>query len=288
MGTTSGLVGGPARGRVASAGRPLAALGVLAVLAIGRWYVPAPTAGAVIASSVLVSLLALVTGALIAAPEHPFLRQVPPTRSLNALLGGVVVGAGAVSVASGLLVASSTYRRGLEPSPPLSIIAALAAFALATAVIEEVAFRGVLFSLVDRIGGPLVALATTSIAFGLVHVFNPASSPWACVALALGPGLLFGALVVRTRRLLSAVAAHAAWNGTQILTGGPVSGIRLPGLAVVEVSGPVLLTGGAFGIEGSVVLVATSALASFLLLRSPGGAWRGLRRASGARLGSSG
>ena len=52
------------------------------------------------------------------------------------------------------------------------------------------------------------------------------------------------------------LALHAAWNFTQgPLLGIPVSGIEITGLLRSSTSGPVLLSGGEFGAEASILAV---------------------------------
>ena len=82
--------------------------------------------------------------------------------------------------------------------------------------------------------------------------------------------MLWGALFVLTRNLWVGVAHHAAWNFTILLSGVPLSGLddwrALAPLRSME-SGPAWLTGGQFGPESSLLVIATSTLATAWLLR---------------------
>ena len=83
-------------------------------------------------------------------------------------------------------------------------------------------------------------------------------------------GTLWAALFVLTRNLWVGVAHHAAWNFTILLSGVPLSGIEdWRALAPLHsrVVGPAWLTGGPFGPESSLPVIAMSALATAWLLR---------------------
>jgi hypothetical protein len=59
-----------------------------------------------------------------------------------------------------------------------------------------------------------------------------------------------------TRRLWLAIGIHFAWNFTQGgIFGVAVSGIQANGLLQATLSGPELLSGGAFGAEASIIAV---------------------------------
>ena len=83
-------------------------------------------------------------------------------------------------------------------------------------------------------------------------------------------GILLGAAYLLTRRLWLAVGIHAAWNFTQgWVYSIPVSGNETPlGLLITRRVGPDWLTGGAFGLEASVValVVATGAGVAMLVV----------------------
>ena len=67
--------------------------------------------------------------------------------------------------------------------------------------------------------------------------------------------MVLGLAFVLTRRLWLAIGLHFGANLGQAMIGLPVSGGEPSGLVVSELSGPLLLTGGTFGIEASAVTV---------------------------------
>lgn len=143
------------------------------------------------------------------------------------------------------------------------------AMALISGVFEEVLFRGVVMRHLEGLMGTWWALALTSAFFGLAHLANPDSSLFAAFAIAVEAGILLGAAYLLTRRLWLAIGIHAAWNFTQgFVFSAPVSGGRsADGLLVTVREGPEWLTGGAFGLEASVVALAVATLAGLILLR---------------------
>jgi membrane protease YdiL (CAAX protease family) len=127
---------------------------------------------------------------------------------------------------------------------------------------EELFFRGILFRHLEQFGGSWFALACTSALFGVAHIFNPNASFISSFAIAIEAGVLLGGAYMLTRRLWVPIGLHAAWNFTQgFIYDVPVSGVDQEGLVEAKLSGPELLSGGAFGLEASLIamVVATSA-----------------------------
>ena len=128
-------------------------------------------------------------------------------------------------------------------------------FFLLVGVYEEVTVRGfVLGSLLDAGVNRFVALGVTSLLFSAMHLANPGLGVLPLVNLALA-GLLLGASYIYTRNLWFPIVLHWFWNYLQ----GPVLGYEVSGtrfadsLFRLRLSGSDLLTGGAFGFEGSLL-----------------------------------
>ena len=139
----------------------------------------------------------------------------------------------------------------------------------AIAVTEEVLFRGVILQLLQRAFGTWIALAGSSVLFGLVHLLNPGATLWGAVAIAVEAGLMLGAAFVATRSLWLPIGLHLGWNIALVALFGTVSsGSGAQGSLVEGVTqGPIWLTGGAFGPEASLVAVlACSAVTAVLLV----------------------
>jgi membrane protease YdiL (CAAX protease family) len=135
---------------------------------------------------------------------------------------------------------------------------------------EELWFRGVLFRFSEEFGGSWFALIVTSALFGLSHLGNHDASWVSTTFIAIEAGLILGAIYMFTRNLWMCMGFHAAWNVTQgFIWDVPVSGFDVHGLVTARVDGPVLLSGGPFGLEASVIaLVCATALGLFYLKKA--------------------
>lgn len=135
---------------------------------------------------------------------------------------------------------------------------------------EELIFRGILFRWIEEFAGSWAALVLTALFFGFAHAGNDNASTFSSIAIAIEAGLLLGAAYMLTRSLWLPIGIHFGWNVTQgFVFDVPVSGHEVEGLVTAELSGPELLSGGAFGLEASVIaLVLATAAGLWLLLKA--------------------
>ena len=138
-------------------------------------------------------------------------RPVLTPRTARATLAGIGAGvaAGLVLVALALLIGRDQLP-ALRPAVPFLPWLGVTGL-VATA--EEVALRGALFDATERIAGPVVAIAVTSLAFAIMHV--PFYGPHVLL-LDLGVGLALGGLRllsggVRAPAVAHVVADMATW-----------------------------------------------------------------------------
>lgn len=138
---------------------------------------------------------------------------------------------------------------------------------LLVGVVEEVVFRGILFRLITDKWNIAVGLTTSSLLFGLAHLGNPGATLWAALAIALASGWLFGMAYAYHQTIWVPIGMHWAWN---YLEGGvfgcAVSGAPLDYQPLITpgISGPDILTGGAFGPEASIICVALGIVLSIV------------------------
>lgn len=132
---------------------------------------------------------------------------------------------------------------------------------------EEFIFRGYLMS---SLGSKNTALAivVNSVAFGIVHGLNPGLTPLAMVNLILF-GLFASFYVILFDDLWGACAIHSIWNFMQ----GNIYGISVSGsgksesvFRVSQRSSHGFLTGGSFGIEGSIFTTVVLLIASAVVI----------------------
>ncbi|HEV8434059.1 MAG TPA: CPBP family intramembrane glutamic endopeptidase [Thermoanaerobaculia bacterium] len=135
------------------------------------------------------------------------------------------------------------------------------------AVQEELVFRGYVFQRV-RAWNRGIAIAGSSLVFGFLHAGNSGSTPVAIASIVVA-GVMLALAYERYERLWFPIGLHLAWN----VLSGPILGYDVSGyIPSHEVfrtigGGNVLVTGGTFGIEGSVVSVVIEAFAVALLIR---------------------
>ncbi|WP_437186966.1 ABC transporter permease subunit/CPBP intramembrane protease [Planctomicrobium sp. SH668] len=87
----------------------------------------------------------------------------------------------------------------------------LAAFALAPAVCEELAFRGFILSGLQRSNRPWLPIVISALVFGAIHMIPKQQFNAALL------GLVIGLLAVRSRSLYPGILFHFIFNGSQVL-----------------------------------------------------------------------
>jgi membrane protease YdiL (CAAX protease family) len=112
-----------------------------------------------------------------------------------------------------------------------------------------------------------IAVLTTSLVFGLLHLFNPGETAFGIVEV-MEIGAVFGYALWRTGSLWWAIGFHATWDWAQsFLYGVPDSGSLSVGrLFQTHTAGKPLLSGGIDGPEGS-LLCAPVILLVLLIIR---------------------
>ncbi|WP_189335514.1 CPBP family intramembrane glutamic endopeptidase [Actinoplanes ianthinogenes] len=144
----------------------------------------------------------------------------------------------------------------------------LLGFMAAAAVSEELLFRGVLFRIIEERTGTWIALALTGVVFGAMHLANPDATLWGATAIAIEAGFMLAACYAATRNLWVPIGLHFGWN---FAAGGIFSVVvsgngESKGLLEASTSGPVALSGGAFGPEGSLCAVLAGVVLTVVFL----------------------
>jgi membrane protease YdiL (CAAX protease family) len=118
---------------------------------------------------------------------------------------------------------------------------------------EELLIRGyILSNLMESFSGWL-ALLISALVFAAFHLFNANLSVLSVVNLVLA-GLVLGVYYLHRRNLWFSIGMHLTWNLFQgPVFGFEVSGLKTPSLIGQTVDGSDLLTGGEFGLEGSLL-----------------------------------
>ena len=180
--------------------------------------------------------------------------------------GGLALGFVLFAIVVGIAALLGVYTI-TGPGDSSQLLLALVTTAIVPAISEELLFRGILFRWLEQFGGTWAALLITSALFGAGHIFNLNATAFSSFAIACEAGLLLGGAYMLTRSLWLPMGLHAAWNFTQgEIFDVPVSGIDQHGLVQAKLAGPELLTGGAFGLEASVIALAVASLAGLWLV----------------------
>lgn len=153
----------------------------------------------------------------------------------------------------------------------IGVGAALLLFAVAAAF-EEVLFRGYILQTLDRSGFAWLAIALTSVFFGLVHAGNPNATIFSTVNTILA-GIWFSVAYLKTRDLWFVTGLHLMWNWTQ----GSIFGIEVSGITNLASSsilreidtGPTWLTGQTYGIEGGIACTIALVVSTISILVLP-------------------
>jgi membrane protease YdiL (CAAX protease family) len=142
-------------------------------------------------------------------------------------------------------------------------------FGISAAVFEEILFRGVLFRGIERSLGSWMALAISAVIFGGLHLLNRDATIVGVLGIVLQTGITMGAAFMLTRRLWLPMGIHFAGNFAQGgIFGSAVSGNGSEsGILRSTFTGPDWLTGGAFGLEASLVTIALGLVLGIILIQ---------------------
>lgn len=174
-------------------------------------------------------------------------------RSATAVMAGV----GLFALVFGLALmtgALSVRFKGLEWHVMLALAVLILVATVLNAAWEEYTFRGWPFSACVLGFGPHGVALTLGLGFGLAHMLNPQWTVAAIVSVAFA-GLLICYTMLAFKNILVPIGLHVGWNTAQsILTSGRFWEKTLH-------PNP-LLSGGKYGLEGSLVGIVVTALAA--------------------------
>ena len=153
-----------------------------------------------------------------------------------------------------------------------AVVAAAALATIANTLVQEVLVRGYVQQTLERSFGIRAAVLLSSLIFTLLHA--PALHAFLPALNIFLAGILLGTAAAVTGNLWLPWAIHFGWNFVQ----GPIFGLVMSGNGswasrrIVVLHGPRLMTGGPFGIEGSVTASIVTMAAIIVV-----GRWRGRR-----------
>ena len=138
---------------------------------------------------------------------------------------------------------------------------------------EELIFRGyILNNMMDATSNRWIALAGSSVLFALLHAGNPSIwSTWVPMTELFAAGFILGISYTFTKNLWFPTFFHFGWNFFQGLLGFEISGLNVDSWKMIshENSGnvPDIVSGGSFGIEGSVITLSCTIICTYLIFK---------------------
>jgi CAAX protease family protein len=152
----------------------------------------------------------------------------------------------------------------------LSLLGALIG-AFVSAFAQELIFRVIIYRLTEEWLGTWWALAISAILFGLIHLSTPGATIFSALAVALQAGVTLAAAYALTHRLWLALGIHMGWDfANDGIFGVGVAGqtgASIKGLLQAQLNGPEILTGGALGVEASIITLVVMLIAGIVMLR---------------------
>jgi membrane protease YdiL (CAAX protease family) len=205
--------------------------------------------------------------------------ELQPRPALWELPAGILLGLGLCAASVGVIWILGGYRVDgvADRSTWASSIMNGLTISVISGVVEELALRGLVLRILAEVFGRWWALAISALLFGVLHMANPGSSVIVGLALVVEAGFLLGVAYLWTQRLWLPIGLHAAWNFAQAtIFGGALSGYQVSAIIDAKLVGPEWISGGAFGIEGSVVSTIICCAAACAIL------WQTLRKGATA------
>ena len=139
-----------------------------------------------------------------------------------------------------------------------TLSAGIAFSGIATGFVEEMVFRGVILNAFKKRWNIKAAVVVPSMLFGIVHVlgqdFSIGSSLFVVIAGTMA-GIMFSMIAIEGGSVWNSGIVHAVWNIVMI-GGGLAIGEKMDQYSVMTYvlhSKDIAITGGAFGIEASVI-----------------------------------
>lgn len=173
------------------------------------------------------------------------------------------------------LFAGTWQQSTLEAETLKQLVAGSVAYlGLATGIVEETVFRGIIMSSVEYAWNRKIAVIAPSVLFGCLHIEEGMSIPGMIQVVIAGNlvGILFSLVTCYTGTIWYSALMHGIWNCLMI--GGLIHIGSAADSAVwynyVLDTDSFLLTGGDFGVESSVISIAAYlifAVIAFLLLQ---------------------
>ena len=183
-------------------------------------------------------------------------------RKFNLNIAGIIIAVllPAVVVISYLFMQGKWVENDISSADKITVaVTGICYYSIAAGIVEEMVFRGVIMGLLEKWKRTKIAIIVPSVLFGLIHILNGALSPMSLIQLAVAGtvvGILFSLIAYYYDNLWNNVLVHAFWNASTI-------GVMHIGTEPYEnsiytyvlKSESIMITGGDFGIEASIISI---------------------------------
>jgi membrane protease YdiL (CAAX protease family) len=130
---------------------------------------------------------------------------------------------------------------------------------------EELLSRGYHLQTIASGTNLIWGVVISSAVFGLLHLGNP-NATWVSAAGIFFAGIYLAYGYLRTGQLWLSIGLHIGWNFFEgVVFGFPVSGMGMYALTRIDVHGPELWTGGAFGPEAGLIVLPSLLVGGILI-----------------------
>ena len=160
-----------------------------------------------------------------------------------------------------LLTPGEFFRNDIQTSEAIGIVvSAIIVTGMATGIVEEIIFRGLIMKALEKRWGKLTAIMAPSVLFGLLHALGGDLHWIDFLMLFIGGtsvGIMFSLIVYKSGSIWNSAIVHAIWNMIMI---GDILYIGTSNnensiFSYKLSSDSILLTGGEFGVEVSIVAI---------------------------------
>jgi CAAX amino terminal protease family protein len=159
-----------------------------------------------------------------------------------------------------LILSGGIFTAGNEEHKLAIITSSLLFYGLATGIVEESIFRGVILSIFEKRWNRSIAIVLPSILFGILHIVGSDLDLISIVQLILAGtlvGILFSLIAIESNSIWNSAIIHGIWN--MVFVGNIIHfGTKSESDSIynfVLSSGNRWITGGDFGVEASVFAI---------------------------------
>lgn len=169
-----------------------------------------------------------------------------------------------------LLMPGEMIKNQMDTASVLDIVTVAVFYVgFGAGVVEEMVFRGIIMSSIEKRWNKKIAIIVPSVAFGLLHIIGSDldfASTLLLIAAGTGVGILFSLITYESGSVWNSAVIHGLWNC--IMIGGILNiGAAYDETAIFSYvlnSKSMIVTGGDFGIESSIISICGYSLFSIL------------------------